>query len=139
VRRPEPEREFVPPPRYLPPPTRYVPYPPQTAALPPQPPLRPASPLVSPGYRAELNAWFASHKEYPESARERGEEGQVLLHFRVDRSGRVLSYSLGGSTGYPDLDAAVQRMMQGAVLPPFPADMAANEIPVSVTIRFGLR
>lgn len=98
----------------------------------------PAAPTVSAAYRGALAQWFASHKRYPESAQERGEQGEAVLRFRVDRSGRVLGYSLVRSTGYPDLDAQVEAMMQGAVLPPFPNDMAASDIEVSVPVRFSL-
>jgi protein TonB len=111
-----------------------APAPPQTAS--PPPPA--AAPAVSAGYRGALARWFATHKSYPESARNRGEEGEAVLRFRVDRGGRVLGYSLVKGTGYPDLDAAVEAMMRGAVLPPFPADMAANDIEVSVPVRFSL-
>ncbi len=115
----------------------------QTAALPPATPAAPpapspAAPVVSAGYRAALAAWLESHKQYPEGARQRGEQGSAVLHFRVERDGRVLSYSLARSTGYPDLDAELERMMRGARLPPFPGDMAASDIDVSVTIRFAL-
>jgi TonB family protein len=61
-----------------------------------------------------------------------------VLRFRVERSGRVVQYALAQSTGYPDLDAEVERMMRGAGLPPFPADMTASDIEVAVTIRFAL-
>jgi len=116
--------------------------PPPVVTLPPpvrQPPAAPPpAPIVSAAYRGALAQWFASHKRYPESARERGEQGEALLRFRVDRSGRVLSYSLVRGTGYPDLDAQVEAMMQGAVLPAFPSDMAASDIEVSVPVRFSL-
>jgi protein TonB len=138
---PRPEREVVQP--LYQPPTPYVPLSPapqQAVAIPRpvEPPRRPAAPTISGNYRAELSAWLAGHKRYPESARERGEEGQAVLRFRVDRSGRVLSYTVVGSSGYPDLDAAVDAMMRGAVLPPFPPDMTANDIEVSVAVRFSL-
>ena len=125
-----------------PPEPRYAP-PMQTAALPPMPapappPVAAPAPTISAGYRAELSAWLESHKRYPDSARERGEQGRVVLRFHVARSGRVLDYAVSGSSGYPDLDAAVDAMMRGATLPPFPADMAAPEIEVSVTVRFAL-
>ena len=68
----------------------------------------------------------------------RGEEGRGVLRFRVERSGRLVGYTLVQSTGHPDLDAAINQMMQGASLPPFPADMAASEVEVSVAIRFAL-
>jgi protein TonB len=96
------------------------------------------APTITPDYRTLLSGWLESHKRYPEEARQRGEEGRAVLRFRVDRSGRVLDYSVVSSTGFADLDAAVEAMMRGAVLPPFPPSMREPEIEVSVTIRYGL-
>ena len=116
----------------------------QTAALPPMPqpaappPVAARSPTISAGYRGALSAWLESHKQYPQSARERGEQGRVVLRFRVARSGRVLDHAVAGTSGYPDLDASVDAMMRGAAMPPFPADMTAPEIEVTVTVRFAL-
>jgi periplasmic protein TonB len=93
-------------------------------------------PTVS--YRALVSAWFESHKRYPDSARERGEEGSVALRFRVDRFGRVVDYALLTSTGYADLDQGVDQMMRGAQLPPFPAGMTQPQIEVAVRIGFSL-
>src|SRR6516225_3088365 len=102
--------------------------PPQTAAAatPIHAPV--PSPDASAGYRALLSAWLESHKRYPESARERGEEGHAVLRFQVDRSGRVLDYTVTSSSGYADLDQAVEEMMRGATLPPFPAGMPQPRI-----------
>jgi len=134
---PQPVRETPPPaPRAAP-----QPAPMQTAMFPPPPVPAPAprpAPTVSPGYRSLLSAWLESHKRYPESARARGEEGRAVLRFRVDRSGRVLNYALAASTGFADLDAAIDGMMRGATLPPFPADMAPSDVEVTVTVRFSL-
>ena len=139
---PQPVRETPPPAvRVAPQPAPMQPAPMQTAMFPPPPVPAPAprpAPTVSPGYRSLLSAWLESHKRYPESARARGEEGRAVLRFRVDRSGRVLNYALAGSTGFADLDAAIDGMMRGATLPPFPADMAASDVEVSVTVRFSL-
>ena len=62
---------------------------PQTAYAPTPVPAPVPSAEVSPGYRALLSAWLESHKRYPDSARQRGEEGRAVLRFAVDRSGRV--------------------------------------------------
>ncbi len=110
----------------------------QTAMIPQAMPAPRPAPVVSGNYRAALSAWLESHKRYPESARSRGEEGRAVLRFRVDRSGRVLNYALVGSTGFADLDASIDAMMHGATLPPFPADMTASDVEVSVTVRFAL-
>src|SRR5580704_2982695 len=56
-------------------------------------------PDVTASYQAMISAWLESHKRYPESARERGEEGSATLRFRIDQSGRVLDYGYA-STGY---------------------------------------
>ena len=61
-----------------------------------------------------------------------------MLRFAVERSGRVEQFAVIQSSGYSDLDAAVEEMMRGATLPPFPADMPQPRIEVSVTIRFSL-
>jgi protein TonB len=127
VRRPEPRRVFAPPPIAAPQPA--APAPARAPA-----PVR----AISPGYRALLGAWLERHKRYPESARERGEEGRVMLQFTVDRDGRVANAAVVSSSGASDLDAAVLRMMQGAVLPPFPPDMPQMRIEVRVPIDFSL-
>jgi periplasmic protein TonB len=111
---------------------------PQTAYAPTPVPAPVPSNVVSPGYRALLSAWLESHKRYPDSARQRGEEGRAVLRFAVDRSGRVLDFAVAQSSGYPDLDASIEEMMRGALLPPFPAGMDQPRIDVSVTIRFSL-
>ena len=111
---------------------------PQTAYAPTPVPAPVPSTEVSPGYRALLSAWLESHKRYPDSARQRGEEGRAVLRFAVDRSGRVLNFAVAQSSGYPDLDASIEEMMRGALLPPFPGSMTQSRIDVSVTIRFSL-
>jgi protein TonB len=101
-------------------------------------PSPPPAPTISSDYRTLLSGWLESHKRYPEEARQRGEEGRVVLRFRVDRYGRVLNYQVVSSSGYGDLDQAVGNMMRGATMPPFPPSMTEPEIEVSVVIRFGL-
>lgn len=101
-------------------------------------PSPPPAATTSSDYRTLLSGWLESHKRYPEDARQRGEEGRVVLRFRVNRYGRVLSSQVVSSSGYGDLDQAVENMMRGATLPPFPPSMAEPEIEVSVVIRFGL-
>jgi periplasmic protein TonB len=89
-------------------------------------------------YVAMVSAWLERHKRYPDSARERNEEGSVALRFRIERSGAVLGYTKLASTGYSDLDAGVDDMMRDARLPPFLPGMTESEVDISVTIRFNL-
>ncbi|TMJ57213.1 MAG: energy transducer TonB [Alphaproteobacteria bacterium] len=93
--------------------------PPQTAYAPTPVPAPVPSTEVSPGYRALLSAWLESHKRYPDSSRQRGEEGRAVLRFAIDRGGRVLDFAVAQSTGHADLDASLEDMMRGAVRRPF--------------------
>jgi TonB family protein len=109
-----------------------------TLSGPVKPPTIPSA-TISADYRGVLSAWLESHKQYPETARRRGEAGRAVLRFRLERSGHVLDYSIVSSTGYPDLDASIEAMIRSATLPPFPPNMTEPEIEVSVGVRFGLQ
>jgi periplasmic protein TonB len=130
-----PQLARLPPPRQRPPSSAA----PMAPVPEPEAPAAPAaSAPISGDYRTALAAWFERHKQYPEAARERGEEGRVVLRFVVDRSGHVLDHEVVRSSGHPDLDRAVNGMMRGATLPAFPASMPQQRVEVSITIRFAL-
>jgi len=137
ARRPAPEPE----PRMADlPPAVPSPSPPTTQApaayAPPAPPA--PNPDLAAHYRALLSGWFETHKRYPSSARNAAEQGSAIVHFRVDPSGRVLSFGLTKGTGYPDLDQSIDEMMQGATLPAFPPGLTLSYLDVSVTLRYSL-
>jgi protein TonB len=50
---------------------------------------------------------------YPETARQRGQEGSVLLDLTVGVDGRVLGAEVAQSSGFPILDAAARRAALG--------------------------
>jgi periplasmic protein TonB len=109
---------------------------PQTAYAPTPVPAPVPSSEVSARYAALVSAWLNNHKRYPETARQRGEEGRAVLRFGVDRSGRVVEYTIVKSSGYPDLDTAIDEMMRGATLPPFPASMTQTRQEFTVNIHY---
>jgi len=111
---------------------------PQTAYVPAPLPVPVLSPEASRGYGALVSAWLNSHKRYPESARQRGEEGRVNVRFEIDRTGRVIDFAVTKSSGYPDLDTAVDEMIRNATFPPFPVGMTESRFPVVVTLTFRL-
>ena len=108
----------------------------QTAMIPQAMPAPRPAPVVSGNYRAALSAWLESHKRYPETARWRGEEGRAVLRFVIDRSGRVVEHTVVKSSGFTDLDAAIEEMIRGATLPPFPAGMTQPRQEFTVNIRY---
>ncbi|MEX0923989.1 MAG: TonB family protein [Rhodovibrionaceae bacterium] len=91
-------------------------------------------------YMARLQAWLERHKEYPRHARQRRQEGTVLLFFVMDRNGRVLDYRLKQSSGYDLLDHAVEEMIQRAQpLPRMPEEMRQARLELIVPVQFFLR
>lgn len=150
---PEPVPKPKPEPRPLPSP---VPDPESVAAPKPPPPPKPAvraekvAPQTQsgatgglqdtpPDYRATLGAWLERHKQYPRRARRLGQEGTVVLHFVMDRSGEVLEWEVRSSSGHRLLDAAVEELIQRAnPLPAMPDSMTINKLELSVPVNFKL-
>ncbi len=90
-------------------------------------------------YLERLREAVDGHKNYPYAARTRGQEGTVLLAFRLDGRGdlteepRVLS-----SSGYPRLDAAAVAAVKGSspfVPPPDAAKPWEFRVPVQFVVR----
>ena len=93
----------------------------------------------SPDWTSALAAWLAAHKVYPAEARRRGEEGTAQIRFVVDRRGHVDEIALLQSTGFVDLDDAVQTMLRNADVPAFPPSMPQPQTAVTVRIRYLLK
>jgi periplasmic protein TonB len=128
----------------------------QAAAMParPAPSAPPAPPAVRqaatpaappPGetlaaWQAQLLAHLALFKQFPPGAQERGEQGVVEMRVTLDHAGHVLSMSLVGSSGYPDLDAeAASWIARAAPLPAFPPEITARQVNLVIPLRFTLQ
>lgn len=93
-----------------------------------------------PDYRATLGAWLARHKHYPRRARRLGQQGTAVLHFVIDRKGKVLEWSISSSSGHQLLDDAVKQMIrQSDPLPAMPDSMAVSKLELTVPINFALQ
>jgi len=99
-------------------------------------PAQPARP--SPAWLAGISAWLLAHRSYPEAARRLGQEGTAVVRFTVNHEGHVLDVTLVRSSGSDALDQAVQTLLRGAHLPPFPPDMVLPQQSVTVPIRYRL-
>jgi len=82
---------------------------------------------------------LAEVKQYPAVAVAQHEQGEVLVGFRLDRSGHVLSWQITRSSGYDELDAEVARMVaRAAPFPPLPrawhADSASFQVPIGFSL-----
>jgi protein TonB len=158
--------QVVAPPRLPPPPlprfatqTATIPLLPQIAIAPPPSRALPAAPpqmspsgqpgpstgaerrpSPPPDYLSRLLAHLNAYKNYPYDARLRHEQGTVRLHFRMDRTGHVLSYEVSGSSGSASLDEEARAMIRRAQpLPPPPADYPGDTLDLVVPLVFSLR
>lgn len=103
-------------------------------------PAKGGAPQVARSWETRLMRRLQQFKRYPGAARERGEQGVALLAFSVDRDGHVLGRKIVHSSGHADLDNEVLAMIERAQpLPTFPPSMTANELSLTVPIRFSLR
>jgi periplasmic protein TonB len=111
---------------------------PSAAAPHSAPPAETAVAQISADWQRALAAWLAAHKNYPEAARRRGEQGAVALRFSVERSGRVSDITVIEGSGFSSLDAAAENLLRGASVPAFPGAMTQDKITVTVRVRFTL-
>jgi protein TonB len=90
-------------------------------------------------YISRLVAYLNAYKNYPYDARIHREQGTVRLHFRMDRTGHVLSYEVVGSSGSASLDDEARAMIQRAQpLPPPPPDFPGDILDLIVPVVFSL-
>lgn len=76
---------------------------------------------------------------YPKRARRRGYEGKVVLEVLVDRSGRVKELRILTSSGYPVLDRAALKSVNGWLFEPGMVGDEKVDMWVRVPVRFELR
>jgi protein TonB len=88
---------------------------------------------ASAGYTAGLVGRLRSHTSFPAGA----PSGTVVVHFSIDRSGRLLGRSLARSSGSLLLDAAaLSTVDRAAPFPPFPPEMTRSRLDVTAPIGF---
>ena len=91
-------------------------------------------------YLGRLQTWLRQHKEYPRRARFRRQEGTTILHFVIDRDGRLRDYGIEGSSGHELLDRAVIDMIERSrPLPPIPSHLGRGSLTLTVPVQFALR
>ena len=91
-------------------------------------------------YAARLQAWLQKYKEYPASARFRGQEGTVSLYLVIDRKGLLRNYRIERSSGYHLLDrAAVAMIKRAQPLPWIPDNLDGTQVVLLVPVQFVLR
>jgi protein TonB len=77
---------------------------------------------------------------YPIGARDRGEEGRVVLRVTIAADGRLLDAYIARGSGFPELDAAtIEMARRAAPYPPLPRALGAERASFNVPVIFGIR
>ena len=75
--------------------------------------------------------------DYPEGARRRGEQGDVVLELRVDETGAASEVSVAVSSGYVELDESAVRAVRSARF--IPAKSDGGPVPSTARIKLTFR
>ncbi len=93
--------------------------------------------------QAKIDAPPSSKKaikpDYPKGARQRGEEGDVIVELRVTSRGTVDHVSIVTSSGFPELDDAALRAVKSARFTPAKQGAAAVASTARMTLTFRLK
>ena len=73
--------------------------------------------------------------DYPKGARQRGEQGDVVLEIRVNEKGTVDDVRVASSSGFAELDEAAAKAAKGAKFSP----ARSGREPVASTVRLKLQ
>jgi protein TonB len=88
-------------------------------------------------YRGLAAAHLARFKQFPAEARSRGDQGNGLVTFSIDGSGRVTKVALVRGTGVASLDQETQAMVRRAS--PFPPPPGGRPVTITAPVSFHLR
>lgn len=95
---------------------------------------------VAARYAGVLKGWLQKNMHYPRAARLAGQEGEVVVHFVIDRDGKVQSIRIESKSGFPLLDREAREMIErGDPFPAMPDDMPGQQLEVRVPVDFHVR
>ena len=106
------------------------------------PPSSPPAPAVAPK-QAKIDAPPKPHKtikpDYPKGARQRGEQGEVILEIRVNTAGIVDRVDIVSSCGFPELNEAAVRAARAARFTPAKSGGSPVASTARLTLSFKLK
>ena len=106
------------------------------------PPPSPPAPAVAPK-QAKIDAPPKPHKaikpDYPKGARQRGEQGDVVLEIRVNAAGIVDRVDVVSPSGFSELDEAAVRAARTARFTPAKSGGSAVASTARLTLTFKLK
>jgi len=112
---------------------------PLTAVWNPQTLVDSSASLSSHDYLAMIRLRIERHKKYPNAAKIRQIEGEVVIHFVITTEGNVEAAKVTKSSGHSILDkAGLTAVRNAAPFPKPPPEFFKSEIPIEVPIVFEL-
>jgi protein TonB len=118
----------------------------QAARPAPSPLQNPTDVIIGPSgptqneYFMQLHRKLAQHRYYPQSARDRHQEGRVVVRLVISRDGRLLDARVDRSSGYPAIDAAeVDAAKRAAPFPPLPVHVPGEAATFLIPVTYELR
>jgi TonB family protein len=87
----------------------------------------------------QLVSTLEQNKQYPTEARNKGEQGTVVVNFTVDRDGNLVDSKVSQSSGSVLLDqAAIDLLQRTQPFAPLPSDYDKSQFTLRLPIRFSL-
>ena len=95
--------------------------------------------MTAASYLDMLRLKIESRKHYPESAKNRGIEGRVTVHFVLKTDGSIQDVTIAKGSKSRDLNLAAMAAIQNAApFPRPPANLFKHDLPLELTIAFEL-
>jgi len=121
---------------------------PATSQIPTEPPVKNKEETISLDtrdptyhpYTKVLKDRILSHWMYPLSARENLIQGSLLIVFRLDRDGNLISSTIARSSGHGILDTYALDSIRSAIpFPPFPEDIQVQFLNINASFAYQLK
>ncbi len=91
-------------------------------------------------YWTAVQIHLARNKRYPRKAKRRQMQGKILIELTLLSSGKVESYKILESSGFPLLDkAAIKMINKSAPFPPFPASITTAQMTRRIPVVFNMK
>jgi len=147
---PPPQQQPRPPPQRPPqqPAQQPAPRPPenQAAAPAPSPLTPPTDVIIGPSgpsqndYFVQLARRLAENRYYPQSARDRHQEGRVVVRVVIARNGQLIDARVERSSGVPAIDEAeLDTVRRSSPFPPLPLHIAGQQATFLIPVNYKLR
>lgn len=108
-------------------------------ASPAPPPSRTPPTRQERNYFAVISAHLNRRKTYPPEAKQARQQGVVVVRFRIDRDGHVLSADIKRGSGHALLDdATLELVRRVSPLPRIPRSIDRDELTLSLPIDYAL-